>query len=164
MKLATLNPAWFIPIVGNLIVVIACKDKTPYLWYYFSIGLFYYLVLFTIIFYRFVFSEKLNPKFTPTLFILLAPPAIIFLGYTKLTGEYVAFSYIFLNLTLFFMYLTIFMYKNFLKLKFFLSWWAFTFPIAAITLALFKSIRVKCIFLICRAFYDFTFNFGNFNR
>ena len=27
------------------------------------------------------------------------------------------------------------MYKNFIKLKFFISWWAFTFPLAAITIA-----------------------------
>jgi tellurite resistance protein len=27
------------------------------------------------------------------------------------------------------------MYKNFINIKFFISWWAFTFPMAAITLA-----------------------------
>jgi tellurite resistance protein len=27
------------------------------------------------------------------------------------------------------------MYKNFLKIKFFISWWAFTFPMAAVSLS-----------------------------
>ncbi len=27
------------------------------------------------------------------------------------------------------------MYKNFLKIQFFISWWAFTFPLAAVTLS-----------------------------
>ena len=27
------------------------------------------------------------------------------------------------------------MYKNFVKIKFFISWWAFTFPLAAVTLS-----------------------------
>ena len=27
------------------------------------------------------------------------------------------------------------MYKNFINIKFFISWWAFTFPMAAVTLA-----------------------------
>ncbi|WP_258442885.1 hypothetical protein [Helicobacter sp. 16-1353] len=35
------NPAWFIPIVGNLIVVIAAKSVDFWLWYYFAIGMFF---------------------------------------------------------------------------------------------------------------------------
>jgi tellurite resistance protein len=31
--------------------------------------------------------------------------------------------------------LLLFLYKSFRKLKFFISWWAFTFPLDAITLA-----------------------------
>ncbi|MCI6989756.1 MAG: SLAC1 anion channel family protein [Campylobacter sp.] len=147
IKLDNLNPAWFIPIVGNLIVVLASNQKALYLWYYFSVGMFFYVVLFAIIFYRVVFYDALNQKFTPTYFILLAPPAIAFLGYTKLIGEYDAFSYFLLSLTLFFLFLIIFMFKNFLKLNFYLSWWAFTFPLAAITLAFFKAANLDKFFL-----------------
>jgi tellurite resistance protein len=42
------NPAWFIPIVGNLIVPIAGKgfiDDTI-LYFYFSIGIFFWIILF----------------------------------------------------------------------------------------------------------------------
>lgn len=41
-----LNPAWFIPIVGNLIVVVADKSGGGFAWYYFSVGIFFWLVLF----------------------------------------------------------------------------------------------------------------------
>ncbi|PSM52214.1 tellurite-resistance/dicarboxylate transporter (TDT) family protein [Campylobacter blaseri] len=133
------NPAWFIPIVGNLLVPLADINNAPFVWYYFSIGLFFWIILFTIIFYRIIFHDQLAKKFMPTLFIIIAPPAIAFVGYIKLTNSFDAMSYIFLNLTIFFVVLILFMYKNFLKMKFFLSWWAFTFPIAAASLAFSKA-------------------------
>lgn len=133
------NPAWFIPIVGNLIVVIASKNSEPFLWYYFSVGLFFWVVLFTIIFYRIIFHDQLAQKFMPTLFIMIAPPAIAFLGYIKLTKNLDMPAFIFLNLSVFFILLLAFMYKNFIKMKFFISWWAFTFPMAAATIAFLKA-------------------------
>ena len=71
----------------------------------------------------------------PTLFILIAPPAIGFISYIKLTGHLDFFAQILFNLGLFFTILVFVMYKNFINIKFFISWWAFTFPMAAITLA-----------------------------
>ena len=71
----------------------------------------------------------------PTLFILIAPPAIGFISYVKLTGNLDFFAQILFNLGLFFTILVFVMYKNFINIKFFISWWAFTFPMAAITLA-----------------------------
>ena len=133
------NPAWFIPIVGNLIVILAANNKAGFLWYYFSIGLFFWIVLFTIIFYRIIFHDQLAQKFMPTLFIMIAPPAIAFLDYIKLVGSYDAFAMILLNLTIFFTLLIFFMFKSFFGLKFFLSWWAFTFPTAAASIAFMKA-------------------------
>jgi tellurite resistance protein len=131
------NPAWFIPIVGNLIVPIAGKgfvDDTI-LYFYFSIGIFFWIILFSIILNRIIFHNQFAPKFMPTLFILIAPPAIGFISYIKLTGGLDFFAQILFNLGLFFTILVFVMYKNFINIKFFISWWAFTFPMAAITLA-----------------------------
>ena len=131
------NPAWFIPIVGNLIVPIAGKgfvDDTV-LYFYFSIGIFFWIILFSIILNRIIFHNQFAPKFMPTLFILIAPPAIGFISYVKLTGGLDFFAQILFNLGLFFTILVFVMYKNFINIKFFISWWAFTFPMAAITLA-----------------------------
>jgi len=131
------NPAWFIPIVGNLIVPIAgvgIVDNTI-LYFYFSIGIFFWIILFAIILNRIIFHNQFAPKFMPTLFILIAPPSIGFISYIKLTGSLDFFAQILFNLGLFFTILVFVMYKNFVKIKFFISWWAFTFPMAAVTLS-----------------------------
>ena len=131
------NPAWFIPIVGNLIVPIAGKGfvDDSILYFYFSIGIFFWIILFSIILNRIIFHNQFAPKFMPTLFILIAPPAIGFISYIKLTGSLDFFAQILFNLGLFFTILVFIMYKNFINIKFFISWWAFTFPMAAVTLA-----------------------------
>ena len=131
------NPAWFIPIVGNLIVPIAGKGfvDDSILYFYFSIGIFFWIILFSIILNRIIFHNQFAPKFMPTLFILIAPPAIGFISYIKLTGSLDFFAQTLFNLGLFFTILVFVMYKNFINIKFFISWWAFTFPMAAVTLA-----------------------------
>lgn len=131
------NPAWFIPIVGNLIVPIAGKSfaDDSILYFYFSIGIFFWIILFSIILNRIIFHNQFAPKFMPTLFILIAPPSIGFISYIKLTGSLDFFAQILFNLGLFFTILVFVMYKNFINIKFFISWWAFTFPMAAITLS-----------------------------
>ncbi|NLU33403.1 MAG: C4-dicarboxylate ABC transporter [Wolinella succinogenes] len=132
------NPAWFIPIVGNLIVPVAGDGmaSATFLGYYFAIGIFFWVVLFTVVFYRIIFHNQLPQKFMPTLFIFIAPPAVGFLAYLKVGGGFDLLAQFLLNLALFFAFLLLFMYKNFMKLQFFISWWAFTFPMAALTIAL----------------------------
>ena len=75
------NPAWFIPIVGNLIVPIAGVGfvDNAILIFYFSIGMFFWIILFSIILNRIIFHNPFAAKFMPTMFILIAPPAIGFI-------------------------------------------------------------------------------------
>ncbi|OUD13751.1 SLAC1 anion channel family protein [Thioflexithrix psekupsensis] len=131
------NPAWFIPIVGNVIIPVAGIHYVPteIVFFFFSIGLFFWLVLFTLIFYRIIFHHQLVEKFMPTLFIFIAPPAIGFVAYVKMVGQLDLTGQLLYNVGLFFTLLLFFMYKNFTRLKFFISWWAFTFPMAAMTIA-----------------------------
>ena len=132
------NPAWFIPIVGNVLVPVAGVNyvNAHILGYFYSVGLFFWIILFAILINRIIFHKQLATKFMPTLFIFIAPPAVAFISYVKVFGNYTDFFAIVLfNLALFFSILVLFMYKNFIKLKFFISWWAFTFPIAAMSLA-----------------------------
>jgi tellurite resistance protein len=131
------NPAWFIPIVGNIIVPIVGKGFVgdSILYFFFSIGIFFWIVLFAIILNRIIFHNQFAPKFMPTLFILIAPPAIGFISYIKLEGNLDFFAHMLYSLGLFFTILVFVMYKNYIKIKFFISWWAFTFPMAAISLA-----------------------------
>ncbi|MEZ5451567.1 MAG: SLAC1 anion channel family protein [Thiothrix sp.] len=135
-----INPAWFIPAVGNVLVPVAGMPLgyTDISWFFFSIGMLFWIVLMVIIFYRILFHTPIDARLLPTLFILIAPPAVGFLAYVKLTngvldgfGRFLYFAGLFLTLLLFSQL------SRFLKLQFALSWWAYSFPTAAITIATF---------------------------
>jgi len=131
------NPAWFIPVVGNVLVPIGGVGfvSNEILMYFFSVGMFFWFVLFSIIFNRIIFHNQLAAKFMPTLFILIAPPAVGFIAYFKMFGQIDTFALFLFNIAVFFTLLISFMYKNFLKIKFFISWWAFVFPVAAMAIS-----------------------------
>ncbi len=132
-----INPAWFIPVVGNILVPIAgVQHYSPELsWFFFSIGLVFWLVLLTIIFYRVIFHNPLPERLVPTFFILIAPPAVGFLSYVRLVGDINDFARMLYYIALFLTLLLIAQANKFVRLKFFLSWWAYSFPAAAMTLA-----------------------------
>jgi len=131
------NPAWFIPVVGNIIIPIAgIHLASPELsWFFFSIGLVFWIVLLTIVLYRLFFHEPLPVRLAPTLFILLAPPSVGFIAYLGLTGELDAFARILYYTALFLALLLASNAVRFLRLPFFISAWAYSFPLAALTLA-----------------------------
>ena len=135
-----INPAWFIPAVGNVLVPVAgvTLGYEDVSWFFFSIGMLFWVVLLTIIFYRILFHTPIDARLLPTLFILIAPPAVGFLAYMKLSGgeldpfgRFLYFSGLFLTLLLFSQL------NRFAKIQFALSWWAYSFPTAAITIASF---------------------------
>jgi len=131
------NPAWFIPVVGNIIIPIAgIRLASPELsWFFFSIGLVFWIVLLTIVLYRLFFHGPLPVRLAPTLFILLAPPSVGFIAYLGLTGELDAFARILYYTALFLALLLASNAVRFLRLPFFISAWAYSFPLAALTLA-----------------------------
>jgi len=133
-----INPAWFIPIVGNVLVPVVGVDVCSELinHFYFSIGIFFWIVLYTIVMYRMIFHLPLGKRLIPTFFILIAPPAVGFISYFRITFGMVDFFDLFLYfIALFIFVLLLTMFRQFLKLQFFISWWAYTFPLAAITIA-----------------------------
>lgn len=136
-EIAHLNPAWFIPVVGNILVPIAgLHHASPEIsWFFFSLGLFFWPVLTAIIFYRLIFHGSLPERLMPTLFIFIAPPAVGFISYYNLIGGIDAFARILYGIALFFTLLLLAQVALFARLKFFLSWWAYSFPLAAITIA-----------------------------
>ncbi len=136
-EIAHLNPAWFIPVVGNILVPIAGVHHAPVdvSWFFFSLGLFFWPVLTAILFYRLIFHGSLPERFVPTLFIFIAPPAVGFVAYHQLTHELDAFSRILYFVGLAFTVILATQLRQFARLKFFLSWWAYSFPLAAITIA-----------------------------
>ncbi len=136
-EIQTMNPAWFIPVVGNILIPVAGVEYMPVglSYFYFAVGFFFWIILFAIFLNRAVFHHQLPGKFMPTLFILIAPPAVGFIAYIRIAQSWDAFALFMLMLAYFFVLLLFVLRKNFLKLEFFMSWWAFTFPLTAITIA-----------------------------
>jgi len=143
------NPAWFIPVVGNILIPISGVDYAPVIisYFYFAVGFFFWIVLFTIFLYRAVFHAQLPEKFIPTFFILLAPPAVGFISYMRITASFDNFSVFLLFMAYFFVILLVVMYKSFTQLKFFMSWWAFTFPLAAVSIASVVAFQITHYFI-----------------
>ncbi|NWG22441.1 MAG: C4-dicarboxylate ABC transporter [Chloroflexi bacterium] len=137
------NPSWFIPVVGNVIIPITGVEHAPIdvSWFFFSIGLIFWIALFTIFLNRIIFHAPLAERLLPTLFIMIAPPAVGFVAYVKLMEHAVdgfaldAFAKILYYFALFVLILLIAQYRQFITIKFYLSWWAYSFPVAAITIA-----------------------------
>ncbi len=138
IELAHSNPAWFIPVVGNIIVPIAGDGfaDAALLNFFFSLGIFFWIILTAILFNRIIFHGMLVQKFLPTLAIFIAPPSVGMLSYLKLSDGYDFFASVLLNVAIVFGLILLALAKNFYKIKFFISWWAFTFPMAALTMAL----------------------------
>lgn len=132
-----LNPAWFIPAVGNIVVPLAGVPLgySNISWFFFSIGLFFWIILLVIVFNRIIFHQPMPKKLIPTLFILIAPPAVGFLAYFKLTGTLDTFALLVYNFGLFLTLLLFSQWPRFIGLPFFMSWWAYSFPLAAMSIA-----------------------------
>ncbi len=138
---AMLSPAWFIPAVANVIVPIggAHIGLFEVSWYFFSVGLLFWLVLLTLVFNHLIFHDPLPSKLRPTLVILIAPPSVGFIAWIELNGGHIdAFAHVLINTALFFTALVAVQLPAILRLPFALSFWALSFPLAALTTAMFR--------------------------
>lgn len=131
------NPSWFIPVVGNILVPVAAMNHglVEISWFFFSVGLVFWIVLLTLIVNRVIFHPPLPEKLVPTFFILIAPPAVGFIAYVRMTGELDGFARILYGAALFFGLLVLAMHRRFRGIRFYLSWWAYSFPVAALAIA-----------------------------
>ena len=132
-----LSPAWFIPAVGNVIVPIA-GVPLGYIepsWFFLSVGLVFWMVLLTLVMNRLVFHDPLPERLQPTLVILIAPPAVGFLAWVTVTGGVDHFARILLNSAYFFALIVAVQLPRILRLPFAMSFWALSFPLAALTIA-----------------------------
>ena len=132
-----MNPAWFIPVVGNIIVPIAAA-RFGYLelgWFFFAIGIVFWIVLLTLVFNRLVFHNPLPERLLPTLMILIAPPAVGFVAYVSLTGVIDPFARILYYIGVFFLLIILIQLPKLARIAFALSWWAYSFPLAALTIS-----------------------------
>ena len=136
-QMGALNPAWFIPAVGNVVVPLAgpALGHVDLSWYFMSVGLVFWLILMALVFNRLIFHDPLPARLQPTLVILIAPPAVGFMAWMRLTGEIDVFARLLLNIAWFFTALVAIQLPRIVRLPFAMSFWALSFPIAAVTIA-----------------------------
>ncbi|MFO1414243.1 MAG: SLAC1 anion channel family protein [Burkholderiales bacterium] len=137
LEAKSVTPAWFIAPVGNIVVPLAGVrlGYTDVSWFFFATGIVLWLPLLAIVLWRLYFAGPLPERLRPTLVILLAPPAVGFLAWTSLIGGVDAFGRVLYGFALFVLLLVFTQARALLRLPFFLSWWAWSFPMAAITIA-----------------------------
>lgn len=134
---AHLNPGWFIPAVGNIVVPLAGAPfgYVEVSYFFFAVGLLFWLVLVTLVFNRLIFHDPLPERLLPTLVILVAPPAVGFLARLRLSGEPDLLAHLLFDLALFFALLVAILARRLLAVPFGLPAWAWSFPLAAFTAA-----------------------------
>jgi tellurite resistance protein len=139
------SPAWFIPIVGNILVPVAGVElgHAEISYFFFAVGLFFWLPLLGISLNRSFFFDPIPKKLLPTLFILIAPPAVAFISWLKIhEGNLDDFGVMLYYFAMFMVLMLVTQAKRFMGLPFALPFWAFTFPLAAATIASFAFYSV----------------------
>ena len=140
-----LNPTWFMPVVGNLLVPVGGAELgfVELGWFHFSIGAFFWPLLLCLMLNRLIFHTRLAQAAQPTLFIMLSPPAVGFLAYVGLTGAMDAFAWFLFYVTVFMLLLLLSMLPQILRTSFTESWWSLSFPTAAASVCLLKYAAIR---------------------
>lgn len=131
------TPAWIVPVVGLLDIPLAAPSLAlppmhGLMVACLAIGLFFAVPLFTLVFSRLLFDEKLPDALQPTLMILLAPFAVGFSTYVTTTGQVDLFAQSLYWLTLFILAVLLGRLRALPRCcPFRVSWWAVSFPLSA---------------------------------
>lgn len=135
-------PAWLIPGVATLDIAVTGAHM-PMAWaaefnlFALAVGAVLALVFFTRIFSRLVHEAPLAKGMVPSLMVLIAPFEVGFLAYTNVFGEIDRFASVLFYFGLFlFVVLSFKVFRR--DVPFAPSWWAISFPIAALSNAALK--------------------------
>ncbi|MES0067949.1 SLAC1 anion channel family protein [Mesorhizobium sp. M0074] len=135
------TPAWIVPVVGLLDVPLAVPllNLPPMhgvMVLGLSVGLFFAVPLFTIIFSRLVFGPPMADALQPSLMILVAPFAVGFSAYVSTVGKVDLFAEALYVITLFLLVVLVGRLRYLpICCPFRISWWAVSFPLAASAIA-----------------------------
>lgn len=136
------GPAWLIPGVATLDIAVA-GGTMPMAWapevnlFAVSVGAVMALVFFVMIFSRLVHHDPLPAGMVPSLIILIAPFEVGFLAYVNVTQHVDMFAALLFYFGLFlFVVLAAKVFRR--SVPFAASWWAISFPMAALSNAALK--------------------------
>jgi tellurite resistance protein len=128
------TPALFIPVVGNVLAPLGgvTLGLGPWATAQLGVGLFLWPVLVTLLIVRMVEVGPLPARMTPTLFVTLAPPAVVGLSLMTLNAPIEAVWAIW-GMGLFFLGWALTQAPALFKLNFGMAHWGMSFPTAAFT-------------------------------
>jgi tellurite resistance protein len=135
------HPAWFIPMVGNLVVPLAGVHHASHdiSWFFFGTGIVYWLALLAVVLNRLFVGGELPSALAPTLAILIAPPAVAALAWQSLGGSATdPVSKVLVSVAIFQAFLLLTQVRQLLRVPFALPAWALSFPLAALATVLLK--------------------------
>jgi tellurite resistance protein len=136
-QVAHATPAWIVPIVGVLDVPLAMpsiglESLHGVMVAGLAIGMFFAVPLFTLIFSRLLFEERLPEALQPSLLILVGPFAVGTSAYIATTGQIDLFAQALYGVTLFLLAVLIGRLRYLGRCcPFRLTWWAVSFPLAS---------------------------------
>ena len=133
------TPAWFIPIVGNVVTPLAAPTlgSVEVGWLAFGVGIVFWLGLLPLLLERVLLHDQPLPeKLLPTIAIFIAPPAVALLSWQSLTGavDDPVGRILFAAAMMF----TVLLFAQAARLRaipFALPYWAYSFPLAAASVA-----------------------------
>jgi tellurite resistance protein len=134
---AALAPPLLIPLVGNILAPVMGAKLGFVLasWMMFGLGALLWALIQPLILARLIHGPALPPRLRPSLAILLAPPAVGSIALANLTGAFGAAPLAVLGLALFMALVLLTLARPMAQGPFAMSWWSWTFPPAAFTVA-----------------------------
>lgn len=134
-EIAKMNPIWLIPGVGSFLTALMGPSLGYFelSWFFFSIGVIVWVLLSAVLMYRVMFGPGLPAPLTPSYFVPIVPPALMSMIFPLLVpGDTAPFTRIIYYFALFLLLLNISMIRTFLRVKFSMGWWAYSFPLDTI--------------------------------
>jgi tellurite resistance protein len=120
-ELAKMNLIWLIPGVGSFLTALM-GTSFGYIelsWFFFSIGWIVWVLLSVVLMYRIMFGPSLPEPLTPSYFVPIMPPALMWMIFSLLVpGDISPLTRIIYYSALFLLLLNISMIRTFLKVKF----------------------------------------------
>jgi tellurite resistance protein len=139
IAMGQMTPAWFIPIVGNVVSPLAADQigSVELAWFAFAVGMVFWVALLPLLLHRLLLHEAPMPtKLLPTLAILIAPPAVAALSWQSLTGRIDdPLGRVLFAAAMMFTVLLVAQIGRLRAVPFALPYWAYSFPFAAATVA-----------------------------
>ncbi|GGF37428.1 TDT family transporter [Subtercola lobariae] len=137
LHIDSLHPGYFLPVVaGAFIASIGLSSVGAHeaAIAAFGVGVFFWLVVGTIVTGRLMTRSQLPDAVKPTLAVLLAPPATGGIAWFAATGSQAgAVEYAFAGVVVIMLLVQFILVPEYSRIPFSLAFWAFTFPIASAT-------------------------------